>query len=173
MDQSDPAGELDAFLGVKPPPRSRRWLTWGLIAVVVVLLGWLGVRLFGGGDVAVRNANETIERRNLTVMVLATATSQPINQLDVGSQLSGLGTLDSAMLPDRIDSGAAARAAAQADAGTAKTSARLATADPGRLQQVYGLWGGKLPSAAEPDSGRAEAAWRAALPASVDALRHG
>lgn len=173
MDQPDPAGELDAFLGVKRPPRSRRWLTWGLIAVVAVLLGWLGVRLFGGGDVAVRNANETIEGGNLAVTVSATATLQPINQMDVGSQRSGLATIDSATLPDRIDSGAAARAAAQADAGTAEATARLETADPGRLQQVCGLWGGKLPSAAEPDSGRAEAAGRAALPESVDALRHG
>ena len=159
MDQSDPAGELDAFLGVKPPPRSRRWLTWVLIAVVVVLLGWLGVRLFGGGDVAVRHANETIERGNLTVMVSAMATLPPTSQMDVGSQRSGLGTLDSATLPDRIDPGAAARAAAQAD--------------PGRLQQLYRLSGGKVPSAAEPDSGRAEAAGRAASPESVDALRHG
>ena len=173
MDQSDPAGELDAFLGVKRPPRSRRWLTWGLIAVVVVLLGWLGVRLFSGGNVAVRDASETIERGNLTVTVSATATSQPTSQMDVGSQRSGLATIDSATLPDRIDPGAAARAAAQADVGTAEATARLATADAGRLQQVYRLSGGQLPSAAEPDSGRAEAAGRAALPASVDALRHG
>lgn len=173
MDQSDPAGELDAFLGVKRPPRSRRWLTWGLIAVVVVLLGWLGVRLFGGGDAAVRNTNETIERGNLTVMVSATGSLPPTRQMDVELQRSGLGTIDSATLPDRIDPGAAARAAAQADAGTAETTARLAIADAGRLQQVYRLSGGKLPWAAEPDSGRAEAVRRAVSLDPVDALRHG
>ena len=176
MDQTDTAGELDAFLGVKPPSRSRRWLKWGVIAVVVVLLGWLAVRLFGGGDAAVRYATETIDRGNLTVTVSATGNLQPTNQVDVGSQISGLvtrvavdnndrvatgqvlATIDTATLQDTINRSAAALAAAQANVGTAEATARLANANLGRLQQVYRLSGGKVPSAAELDSGRAEAA---------------
>ena len=39
---------LDDFLGVKPQPRWRKWVQWGVVIVGVVLLALLLKSCFGG-----------------------------------------------------------------------------------------------------------------------------
>lgn len=176
MDQSSNSGDLDAFLGVEPPSRSAPVLKWGAVAIGVLLLVLLAMRLFGGGAAPVRYATTPLGRGNLTVTVSATGNLAPTNQVDVGSQISGLVTqvnvdnndrvrigqvlakIDTATLQDSINRSAAALAAAEANVGTAEATARQADANLRRLQDVYRLSGGKVPSATELDTGRAEAA---------------
>ncbi|HEX8447080.1 MAG TPA: efflux RND transporter periplasmic adaptor subunit [Sphingomonas sp.] len=176
MDQTSNPGDLDAFLGVTPPSRRSRAIKWIAIIAGLVLLVVLAMRLFGGGDEQVRYATERLDRGSLTVTVSATGNLQPTNQVEVGSQISGLvtqvnvdnndrvrtgqvlATIDTATLQDTINRSAAALAAAEANVGTAEATARQADANLRRLQDVYRLSGGKVPSATELDTGRGEAA---------------
>ncbi len=173
---TDPAGQapLDDFLGVPPPSRFARPLKYGAIAVgIVLLLLLLSKCVFGGGD-AVSYATQPIARGDLTVAVSATGNLQPTNEVEVGSELSGLVTqvfvqnndrvakgqtlarLDISRLRDAIAQSRASLEAAQAAVGTAQATAAQTRANLARLEQVYRLSGGKVPSATELDTGRAD-----------------
>jgi HlyD family secretion protein len=166
---------LDAFLGVKPAPWWRRyakWLVLGLIALGLILLA---LRLFGG-SAAVEYAAQPVKRDTLQVTVSATGRLAPTNQVQVGSELSGLvvkvlvdvndrvsagqtiALIDPSRFADTVRQSEAALAAnlaavAQADATLAQARAQLA-----RLEEVYRLSGGKVPSDTELSAGRAELA---------------
>lgn len=178
MDQptrTPPTGpDLDEFLGAKPPSKRERYLKWGAVALVAVLLLWAVSKYFGGGTEAGGFATRTVERGNLTVSVSATGNLQPTNQVEVGSELSGLITqvnvdnndrvargqvlarLDTSRLEDAIRQSRAALAAAQAGVAQAQATAQQSRANLARLQEVYRLSGGKVPSATELDTGRAD-----------------
>ena len=82
-----PAG-IEKTLGVGKKKRSLRTksLMWlGGIAVVVVLL----MMLFSGGGAPVGFKSEAVKRGPLSVKVTATGTLQPIDQVDVGAEVSG------------------------------------------------------------------------------------
>jgi HlyD family secretion protein len=178
MDQqtsNPPTGpDLDEFLGAKPPSQRARYLKWGAIALVAVLLLWAASKYFGGSGDEGGFATRTIERGNLTVSVSATGNLQPTNQVEVGSELSGLITqvnvdnndrvakgqvlarLDTSRLEDTIRQSRAALASAQASVAQAQATAQQSRANLARLQEVYRLSGGKVPSATELDTGRAD-----------------
>lgn len=90
--------------------RGKRWLTfiklrWLVIAVVV-----LAIAAAFGLWVAKRNGNalfKTVEitRGDLTIVVTATGTLQPVNQVDVGSELSGTIRSIEADVNDRVTKG--------------------------------------------------------------------
>ena len=80
--------ELDEFLGGRPPSRFRRYAIWTGIAIGILLLILLLMRLFGGAEKS-GYATEAAQKGNLTVTVSATGKLAPINQVTVGSQLSG------------------------------------------------------------------------------------
>lgn len=164
---------LEEFLGVPPASPWRRWRNWiivGAVALVVLLLLW---RLFAGGE-TVAYATQPVRVGDLTVTVSATGNLQPTNKVDVGSEQSGLITdvfvdnndrvtkgqplarLDTSRLRDTITQNQAAVAAAQAQVAQAQASAVQARANLNRLEEVYRLSGGKVPSKTELDTGRAE-----------------
>ena len=164
---------LEEFLGVPQASPWRRWRKWIVlagIALVVVLLLWYFLR--GGEETTYATAD--VERGNLTVTVSATGNLQPTNQVQVGSEQSGLITdvyvdnndqvtkgqplarLDTSRLRDTITQNQASIAAAQASVAQAEASAVNARASLNRLEEVYQLSGGKVPSKAELDSARAE-----------------
>jgi HlyD family secretion protein len=176
-DQSTPQipGEnLGEFLGVKPVPAWRRYAKWGAVVVGVVLLGLLLTRCFGGSD-AVRYSTQNVRRGDLTVSVSATGKLAPTNQVTVGSQLSGLVTrvvvdvndrvvagqplalIDPEQIDDQIRAGQATLAANQAQVGQAQATVAEANAQLARLQEVYRLSNGRVPSATELQTGRANA----------------
>jgi HlyD family secretion protein len=168
--------DLDEFLGVDPShPRAQlfRSIGVGLAIFVVLLILW---RLtFGGGDKAAY-ATRPVERGDLTVVVSATGNLAPTNQIDVGSEESGLITdvyvdnndhvrkgqllakLDTSRLQDAVNQAQAGLASAQAGVQTAEATALQARATLRRQEQVWKLSGGKVPSAVELDSARADAA---------------
>ena len=117
--------------------------------------------------------NEPATRGNLTLSVAANGTLQPTRSVSIGSELSGtvlrvlvdvndrvkkgqvLVELDTAKLSDQVARsraalGAAIAMVAQADATVGEARSNLA-----RLQEVSQLSGGKIPSRAELDTGRA------------------
>ncbi len=65
-----------------------RWIVWLLIAIVAAF----AVIKWGTGNTAdkVEYKTETVQRGNLIVSVATTGTLQPTNQVEVGSELSGI-----------------------------------------------------------------------------------
>ncbi|WP_375398927.1 efflux RND transporter periplasmic adaptor subunit [uncultured Sphingomonas sp.] len=158
--------ELDDFLGGRPPSRTRRYVTWAAIAIGVVVLILLLMRIFGGTAPA-GYASEPAARGDLTVTVSATGKLAPTNQVDVGSELSGLVTrvvvdvndrvtkgqplalIDPSRFQDTVNQSQAALNAniaqvSQAQATLAQSSATLA-----RYQEVSRLSGGRVPAKTE------------------------
>src|SRR5690606_12990855 len=80
---------LDEFLGEKPAPWWRRYLKWILIGAATLLVVLIAMRWVGGDD-EIRYATQDVQRGNLTVTVSATGKLAPTNQVQVGSELSGL-----------------------------------------------------------------------------------
>ncbi|WP_294352570.1 efflux RND transporter periplasmic adaptor subunit [uncultured Sphingomonas sp.] len=165
---------LDEFLGQKPQPKWRKWLKWGLVALGVVLLALLVQRLVFGSAKAADYATAPVERGNLTVSVSATGKLAPTNQVTVGSQLSGLVTkvvvdvndrvsagqplalIDPEQIEDQIRQQQAQIAANQAQVRQAQATVAESQAQRARLEEVYRLSNGRVPSATELQTGRAD-----------------
>lgn len=167
------APDLDEFLGVRPQLAWRRYLKWGLVALGVVLLALLAWHYFSGSK-KTEYATATVERGDLTVSVSATGKLAPTNQVDVGSELSGLITkvlvdvnyrvtkgqelaiIDPSRFQDAVNQSKAAlnanvAAVAQAKATLAQSQATLA-----RYQDVSKLSGGRVPAKTEMDQAIAD-----------------
>jgi len=78
-------------LDLEQPASGRRrvWL-WLAMAAALIAMGVIGVGFFSGRNEGVRYETAKVERGGLTVIVTATGTLQPTNQVDVGSELSGI-----------------------------------------------------------------------------------
>jgi HlyD family secretion protein len=116
---------------------------------------------------------QAVVRGNLTLTVTANGTLQPTRSVNIGSELSGtvlkvhvdvndpikkgqvLVELDTAKLRDQILRSRAALAAATAKVAQTVATVKEAKASLARLEEVARLSGGKVPSKAELDSGRA------------------
>ena len=167
--------ELQTLLD-EAPARAwwRRPLVWGGAGLLVLCVA--GGYLWQAN--AKRNAapvfvTEPVNKGNLTLSVAANGTIQPTRSVSIGSELSGtvkrvlvdvndkikkgqiLVELDTAKLNDQVtrsraNLNAANAMVAQAVATTAETKGNLA-----RLEEVARLSGGKVPSQAELETGRA------------------
>lgn len=171
---ADPA-DLSALLGADRP---RRW--WQRTSL---WLGVLALAMAGGGlyawqsrqkaSAAPSYVTEELRQGNLTLTVSANGTLQPTRSVTIGSELSGtvrnvlvdvndkvkkgqlLLELDTAKLDAQVLRSRASLASAQARLAQAVATTREAQASMGRLEEVARLSGGKVPSAAELDTGRA------------------
>jgi HlyD family secretion protein len=166
MSQNPPS--QDAPSSVLGPNPGRRRFVKPLVAAFA-LLGALAVWQPWSSGTTVKTAYETepVTRGDLTVTVSATGNLQPVNQVDVGSELSGtvdsvrvddndrirkgqvLATLDTAKLRDQIIRSRAALASAEARVLQAEATQAEARANLARLQEVSRLSGGKVPAKAE------------------------
>ncbi|HYI64063.1 MAG TPA: efflux RND transporter periplasmic adaptor subunit [Allosphingosinicella sp.] len=164
---------LEVFLGApaRKPWYKRPLYIAGAAALVVALL--LLSRCFAGTAEG-GYATETVRRGSLTVTVSATGNLQPTNEVQVGSEQSGLVTqvfvdnndrvvrgqplarLDTARLQDTIVQAQAGLASAQAQVATAQASAAQARANLSRQEEVFRLSNGRVPSRTELDAARAE-----------------
>lgn len=70
--------------------RRRRVRRWGIAAAALVAGGIAAAVFWPAGDGQLRYVTARVERGGLTVVVTATGTLQPRNQVDVGSELSGI-----------------------------------------------------------------------------------
>jgi len=184
-----PDGALAEILVERPA--GSRWRRAVLFVIVVALiaaatLALLGTRS-GTRTGSPRFRTEKVTRGDLTVTVTATGNLEPTNQVDVGSEVSGLveavfvddndrvssgqvlARLDTSKLNDEVANAEAALAAAEAHVLQAAASVKEADANLARLEKVAELSGGKVPSVAELDTAEATSARAAAEEASARA----
>ncbi|MFM9915464.1 MAG: efflux RND transporter periplasmic adaptor subunit [Rhizobacter sp.] len=175
LPEPTPSTDLTDLLGEPATvPWYRRPVLW--ISVVAVLLAaggawwWLSRR---AADAAPSYSTVAVGRGDLTLTVTANGTVQPTRSINIGSELSGtvlkvnvdvndiikkgqvLVVLDTAKLRDQILRSQAALAAARSKLAQTGATIAEARAALGRLEEVARLSGGKVPSQAELDTGRA------------------
>ncbi len=167
--------DLNDFLGKREVPAWRRMAKWVFVAIGVVLLILLAMRVFA--PAAKPNyATETVVKGALVVSVSATGKLAPTNQVDVGSEVSGLvskvlvdvndrvakgqpiAIIDPTRFQDSVNQSSAQlsssiAAVAQSQATLAQSSAQLV-----RLQEVSRLSNGRVPSRTEMDQAVADRA---------------
>jgi len=170
-----PATELAALLD-EPAPRPwwRRPTLWIAAAAVALAIGglvwWQSSRQ---AQAAPSYSTQPAGRGNLTLQVTANGTLQPTRSVNIGSELSGtvlrvlvdvndrvkkgqvLVELDTAKLSDQILRSRASLASARARVAQAAATMKEAQGNLARLEEVARLSGGKVPSKAELDTGRA------------------
>lgn len=130
----DNRDSVSQTLGLSDSAKSRRpYLKWAGIALALLVAVWLLLQWRGSGNSqTLRYITEPVKQGNLTVTVTATGTLQPVNQVDVGSEISGtirsvdvdyndhvkkgqvLATMDTDQLQARVNQAQAALALAKA-----------------------------------------------------------
>ncbi|MFO7667330.1 MAG: efflux RND transporter periplasmic adaptor subunit [Desulfobacterales bacterium] len=154
-----------------------RWIVWLLIAVVVV---FAVIKLVTGDSAdKVEYKTETVQRGDLIVSVATTGTLQPTNQVEVGSELSGivrtvevdyndvvkvgqvLARLDTSRLEAQVQQSKASLEAAIAKVRQVQATVKEAGSSLARLKQVGELSGKRLSS--QHDIEAAEAALERSL----------
>lgn len=167
--------ELQALLD-EAPARVwwRRPTVW--IAAGLLMLAGTGVyfwQMNAKNKAAPVYVTEAVNRGNLTLTVAANGTIQPTRSVSIGSELSGtvkrvlvdvndkikkgqvLVELDTAKLNDQVARSRASLNAANAAVAQAVATTAEAKGNLGRLEEVARLSGGKVPSQAELETGRA------------------
>jgi len=165
---------LDEFLGRKPPSPRVRKLRKALPFAAVLLVAALAALYFARREPPPSYATQPVQRGDLRVTVSATGNLQPTSEVEVGSELSGLVTevnvdnndrvtrgqvlarIDTARLQDAIAQSKASLQSAIADVAQAEATAQQTKAALARFEEVHALSGGKVPSAAELDTAKAE-----------------
>jgi len=165
----------------------KRWL----IAVILVLAAVVMALVFrkaSNSSSAVRYKTQEVQRGDLTVIVTATGTLEPTNQVDVSSELSGiiktvevdynskvkvgqtLAILDTSKLEAQVTQYEAALASAKSKVLQTQATVKETRSKLAQLRRVKELSGNKVPSQTEIDA--AEAALERAL-SDVDSAKAG
>lgn len=154
--------------------RFARWRAWLLLASVLGAAALIYL-IFGGQDEDGKPQYTTaaVTRGTLVVKVSATGNLQPTNQVDVGSELSGivdkvlvddndrvkkgdlLARLDMSKLRDAVVKSQANLHAAEAQVLQAQATVAETRSSLNRMRQVAELSGGKVPSKSEMDTAEA------------------
>lgn len=164
---------IDLSEAIDRSARRRWWRRAALIVGAIVLLGALFLFLRWSSTPAEAGyATEPARRGQLLVTVSATGNLQPTNQVEVGSEQSGLvervfadvndrvvrgqplARLDARRLEDAITLSRAQLAGAEAQVAQARASRDQARIRLGRLEEVYRRTEGRFPAAADIDNGR-------------------
>ena len=176
MSTTTPSGtELQTLLD-EVPQRVwwRRSMVWiGLTIALVIGAGVYYWQSNAKSSAAPVFVTEPANKGSLTLSVTANGTLQPTTSVNIGSELSGtvlrvlvdvndkvkkgqvLVELDTAKLSDQVARSRAALSAANARVRQAAATVKEARGNLARLEEVARLSGGKVPSQAELDSGRA------------------
>ncbi len=155
---------VDEFLGAETRPRWRRWMKYWLPALILLLV----VSYFlSGGDEGPQYITEEVVERSLDIEVTATGNLRPTNQVDVGSEVSGridrvnvdvndrvargqvLAQINTDVIEDQIRQAQANLNSARASVAQAGATLDVDSAQLARLQEVFRLSDGKVPSRTE------------------------
>ena len=168
MDALNP-NEIDQLLESRPRRRNR------LVIVALVVCAGLAAVLFARPRSSAGREYETVtvERRNLVATVSATGRLEPTDQVDVGSEISGimarvladtndrvargqvLAVIDTTKLEQQTERSRAALLSAEAVLREAEATQSQARVDLLRFEEVHRLSDGRVPSRAELDAARA------------------
>ena len=163
------SNEIDELLDTRPRRRK------GLVIAILLSCAGLAAVLLAHPRASREQAFETIavERRALVATVSATGSLQPTDQVDVGSEISGivadvlvdtndrvvggqiLALIDTTKLEQQTERSRAALLAAEALLRQALVTQTVADADLVRFEEVHRLSGGRVPSQSELDAARA------------------
>lgn len=169
------AGDLQSLLG---DGLGRRWwqsvtLWLGLLALAAAGAGWWYWQASKSAKAVPRYVTQEVQRGQVRLTVAANGTLQPTRSVNIGSELSGtvrrvlvdvndrvkkgqvLVELDTTKLDSQVLRSRASVASAQARLAQAAATTKEARAALARLDEVARLSAGKVPSAAELDTGRA------------------
>jgi HlyD family secretion protein len=166
-----PTETIDEFLGTETRPRWRRWAKYWIPAAVVLVL--LIIVLASRGDNKPSYIAEPVTQHALDITVTATGNLRPTNQVQVGSEVSGridrvlvdvndqvargqvLAQINTDVIQDQIKQAEANLNAARASVAQAGATLGVDSAQLARLQDVYRLSGGKVPSKTELEAAEA------------------
>jgi HlyD family secretion protein len=155
--------------------RSRKRTRWlvAATAVAVVVLAVLVVSWVRKSGSKVEYITSEVVRGNLTVAISATGNLAPINQVDVGSEVSGLvvsvyvddndkvtkgqvlAQIDLSKLNDEVARAKAGLTSAEAKLAQTQATVAEAKANLARLREVLELSGGRVPAKTELDAAEA------------------
>jgi len=169
--EPDIAKTLGVVQGSGRGRRLKRWLLLALLAVVLV--GFFAWRKSSGGSSMVQYKTQEAQRGNLVVRVRATGTLEPTNEVEVGSEISGIVKTVEADYNDKVKVGQvlaridtskleaqetqlkAALESAEAKVLQAKATLSETQTKLAQLQRVRELSNGKVPSQTEFDAAQA------------------
>ena len=157
--------------------RGKRIKRWLALAFLILIAGMATFMIFRWRMAEKSNKTQykfqEVQPGNLTIIVTATGTLQPTNQVDVGSELSGivksveadyndhvkvsqiLARLDTSKLEAQVTQSKAALESAMAKVQQAKATVRETLTKLRQLQKVWELSNNKVPSQSELDAAEA------------------
>jgi HlyD family secretion protein len=160
--------------GLDGSPAWQRYLKWAVLAIVILAAAYF---TFGrDGAKATTYTTQEVVKGDLTVTVTATGNLEPRNQVEIGSELSGivdnvnvdvntevkagqvLAKLNTTRLKAQVLQAESSLASAEARVLQADAGAKEARANFARLQKVRELSGNKLPSQQDMDVAEAAVA---------------
>ncbi len=188
MAESNLPGEVAALMESERVAVARRRRQLAIAAGALVILVVVLWRSFaGGGDDTVKYRTENAATDRLVVTVNATGTLQPTNEVDVGSELSGIVDTVEVDYNDRVTKGQvlarldtlkltaeslqskAELAAAEATLNERRASVVESEAEMNRMSAVRTASGGRVPSQQDFDTAKATLARARAQVASAEA----
>lgn len=168
--------EIETILELDEQTRAsktwRNWLIWGALAIAGFVALFLLLRGGQSGE-GVSFTTRQIERGALTVTVSATGTIEPLNEVNVGIEVSGtvnevlvdfndvvekgqvLARLDTSILAAEVAQSQASLDLARAAHAEARATLTQVESDLARLENVRELSAGVLPAAQEIDAAQA------------------
>ncbi|WP_019867774.1 efflux RND transporter periplasmic adaptor subunit [Methylovulum miyakonense] len=166
--------DITKVLEMANPDGKSRWLWWLLAAVILLLILFAVLRI--DQPAQVRYQTEKARRGDLVVTVSATGTLSPVNEVEVGIEVSGtiekvfadyndqvkvgqvLAKLDTRRLEAQTLQSQSALEVTKAKVLQAEATLQEAQLKLGRYEQTRQLSGGKVPSSTEMDTARANLA---------------
>lgn len=159
-------------LGEAAPDGGSRWRIVVVSVVLIIALFGFARTLFGDDD-GPTYRTQAVMRGELVVDISATGALAPLNEVQVGTEISGivesvlvdfsdpvtrgqvLARINTERLDASTDQARASLALAEAQLAEAEAGVLQAEADLARLQRVFELSGGEVPSQSELDAGQA------------------
>lgn len=179
--------KISDLIGAEGAAPQRRWRLIGAAAVVALVIVGLWWAFADDGEDTVTYVTEPATVDHLVVTVSATGTLQPTNEVEVGSELSGILDLVTVDYNDHVTKGQLLarldvskltaemlQSAAELDVAKATLQEKKATvveaeAEVSRLEAVRVASGGRVPSAQDMDAAKATAARSRAARDNADA----
>lgn len=173
--KTNPESDIAQILGIDQSSGRGKYLKRWLVAVALVLVAVAVVITWKTADKVnlIQYKTQEVQRGNLTVTVTATGTLEPTNQVDVGSEVSGiieivevdyndrvrvgqvLARLDTSKLKPKVLQSKAALESAQAMVLETQATVKETRNELARLKQVRELSSGKVPSQRDMDAAEA------------------
>ena len=155
--------------------KPRKWYKrrWVWIVAVLLVLAIAARIVIGGGEQRTNYITAPVEERSLDLTVVATGNLRPTNQVEVGSEVSGridnvyvdvndmvvrgqvLARINTDVIEDQITQARANLNSARASVAQAQATLTADEAQLARLEEVFRLSDGRVPSQSEIDQARA------------------